>query len=404
MIDPDTTAADPGQLPLHGVTVLSLEQAVAAPLATRHLADLGARVIKVERVDGGDFARAYDQAVNGIASHFVWLNRSKESIALDLKTGEGLAILHELISQADVVLQNLAPGAAERLGCAAADLRVRRPELIVVDMSGYGSAGPFRERKAYDMLVQAESGLISVTGTPEQPAKTGVPSADIAAGLYAFSAVLSAVIRRLRTGAGASIEVSMFDALVEWLGHPMYMAMYTGTQVPRMGLSHAAIAPYDAYPTKDGEILIGIQNDRGWRQLVTTVFDRLDLVDHPDYATNVLRCRNREPLDALMAELTSRFTSEELSARLNDAGVPAAQLNDLHAMIEHPQLAGRERWRTVGTEAGPVRAVLPPITYGDVEARMGDVPELGRDTDAVLGEIGYAEDRIARLRAAGVVR
>jgi formyl-CoA transferase len=404
MIDPDTTAAEAAHLPLHGVTVVSLEQAVAAPLATRHLADLGARVIKVERVDGGDFARAYDEAVNGLASHFVWLNRAKESIALDLKTREGLDILHELVSRADVVLQNLAPGAAERLGCAAAELRARRPELIVVDMSGYGSAGPFRERKAYDMLVQAESGLISVTGTPEQPAKTGVPSADIAAGLYAFSAVLSAVIRRLRTGAGASIEVSMFDALVEWLGHPMYMAMYTDTPVPRMGLSHAAIAPYDAYPTKDGEILIGIQNDRGWRQLVTTVFGRPDLVEHPDYATNVLRCRNRGRLDALMAELTSVFTSEELSARLNDAGVPAAQLNDLHAMIGHPQLAARDRWRTVGTETGPVRAVLPPITYGDVEARMGDVPELGRDTDAVLGEIGYAEDRIARLRAAGVVR
>lgn len=404
MIDPDATPADPGQLPLHGVTVVSLEQAVAAPLATRHLADLGARVIKVERVDGGDFARAYDEAVNGIASHFVWLNRSKESVALDLKTREGLDILHELISRADVVLQNLAPGAAERLGCAAADLRARRPELIVVDMSGYGSAGPFRERKAYDMLVQAESGLISITGTPEQPAKTGVPSADIAAGLYAFSAVLSAEIRRLRTGVGASIEVSMFDALVEWLGHPMYMAMYTETPVPRMGLSHAAIAPYDAYPTKDGEILIGIQNDRGWRQLVTEVFGRPDLVEHPDYATNVVRCRNRVRLDALMAELTSTFTSEELSARLNDAGVPAAQLNDLHAMIEHPQLATRDRWRTVGTESGPIRAVLPPITYGDVEVRMGDVPELGRDTDAVLGEIGYAEDRIARLRAAGVVR
>lgn len=398
-----SSVASPGQLPLEGVTVVSLEQAVAAPLATRHLADLGARVIKIERVDGGDFARAYDEAVNGIASHFVWLNRSKESLALDLKSKAGLSILHNIIAGSDVLIQNLAPGAAGRLGCSAASLRASRPELVVVDMSGYGSSGPFRDRKAYDMLVQAESGLISVTGTEEHPAKTGVPSADIAAGLYTFSAVLSALFRRLRTGEGASIEVSMFDSLVEWLGHPMYMAMYTNTPVPRMGLSHAAIAPYDAYPTKDGEILIGIQNDRGWRQLVTAVFDRPDLVEHPDYATNVLRCRNRGQLDALMAEMTSDFTSRELAAQLNAAGVPAARLNDLHAMIEHPQLEERDRWRDVETENGTVRAVLPPITYGDVAARMGPVPRLGRDTDAVLTELGYSPDQIAALRSDGVV-
>ena len=392
-----------GMRPLEGVTVVSLEQAVAAPLATRHLADLGARVIKVERVDGGDFARAYDDAVNGVASHFVWLNRSKESVAIDLKSETGQQILHEMIAKADVVIQNLAPGAAARLGCAAEDLRAERPELVVVDMSGYGSSGPFRDRKAYDMLVQAESGLISITGTKEHPAKTGVPSADIAAGLYTFSAVLSALFRRLRTGDGASIEVSMFDSLVEWLGHPMYMAMYTNTPVPRMGLSHAAIAPYGAYPTKDGEILIGIQNDRGWSQLVTVVLDRPDLVNHPDYATNVLRCRNREPLDQLMGELTSQFTSVELSEKLNSAGVPAAQLNDLHAMIEHPQLEQRDRWREVETEKGTIRAVLPPITYADVAARMGPVPGLGRDTDALLAEFGYATDAIADLRAQGVV-
>ena len=392
-----------GQLPLEGVTVVSLEQAVAAPLATRHLADLGARVIKIERVDGGDFARAYDEAVNGIGTHFVWLNRSKESLALDLKSERGLSILHEIIAASDVLIQNLAPGAAERLGCSAATLRASRPELVVVDLSGYGSSGPFRDRKAFDMLVQAESGLISVTGTEEHPAKTGVPSADIAAGLYTFSAVLSALFRRLRTGEGASIEVSMFDSLVEWLGHPMYMAMYTNSRVPRMGLSHAAIAPYDAYPTKDGEVLIGIQNERGWRQLVTVVFDRPDLVEHPDYATNVLRCRHRVQLDALMAKMTSVFTSGELSARLDAAGVPAARLNDLHAMIDHPQLAERDRWRDVETENGTVRAVLPPITYGDVLARMGPVPSLGRDTDAVLAELGYSTDQIASLRSEGVV-
>lgn len=402
-MNPTDQHARPGMLPLEGITVVSLEQAVAAPLATRHLADIGARVLKVERVDGGDFARAYDEAVHGVASHFVWLNRGKESVALDLKSEAGLRILHELLDTADVLIQNLAPGAAARLGCGATELRAKRPELIVVDMSGYGSSGPYVDRKAYDMLVQAESGLISVTGTEEHPVKTGVPSADIAAGLYAFSAVLSAVIRRLRTGQGASIEVSMFDALVEWLGHPMYMAMYTDTPVPRMGLSHAAIAPYDAYPTRDGEILIGIQNDRGWRQLVTRVFDRPDLVDHPDYATNVLRCRNRAALDALMAELTGRFTSAELSARLDAAGVPAARLNDLHAMIEHPQLSERGRWREVSTEKGSVRAVLPPITYADVEARMGDVPALGEDTRSVLVGLGYTDEQVQDLAAQAVI-
>jgi formyl-CoA transferase len=392
-----------GRLPLEGVTVVSLEQAVAAPLATRHLADLGARVVKVERVDGGDFARDYDEAVQGLASHFVWLNRSKESVALNLKSPSGLRILHELIDRADVLVQNLAPGAAARLGCSAAELRASRPELIVVDMSGYGSSGEFSDRKAYDMLVQAESGLISVTGTDEHPAKTGVPSADIAAGLYAFSGVLSALFRHARTGEGASIEVSMFDSLAEWLGHPMYMAMYTGATVPRTGLSHAAIAPYDAYPTSDGEVLIGIQNARGWRQLMTSVLNRPELVDHPDYATNVLRCRHRRALDDLIAQETRTFSSGELTARLNAAGVPAARLNDLAAMIEHPQLVQRDRWREVGTENGTVRALLPPITYADVAARMGSVPGLGHDTDAVLTELGYDPGRVADLRADGVI-
>ncbi len=383
--------------------VVSLEQAVAAPLATRHLADLGARVIKVERVDGGDFARGYDESVAGLASHFVWLNRSKESVALDLKSPRGRAMLHELVDRADVVVQNLGPGAAARLGASAAELRRRRPELVVVDMSGYGSAGPFRDRKAYDMLVQAEAGLISVTGTEEHPAKTGVPSADIAAGLYAFSAVLSALFRRLRTGEGASIEVSMFDALVEWLGHPMYLAKHTGERVPRTGVGHAAIAPYDAYPTRDGEVLIGIQNQRGWSQLMTDVFDRPELVDHPDFATNVLRCRHRARLDALIAGMTAVLTSRELADRLDAAGVPAARLNDLHAMIEHPQLRERDRWRQVGTERGTIDAVLPPITYADVPARMDPVPGLGEHTEAVLAEFGYDAQRVAVLRADGVV-
>lgn len=398
-----TSAGPDAGLPLEGVTVVSLEQAVAAPLATRHLADLGARVIKVERVDGGDFAREYDHAVNGLGSHFVWLNRSKESVALDLKSDEGAQVLRALVAGADVVVQNLGPGAARRLGLDAETLRRERPRLVVVDMSGYGSAGPYRGHRAYDMLVQAESGLISVTGTPDAPAKTGVPSADIAAGLYAFSAAMAALFRRERTGEGASIEVSMFDSLVEWLGHHMYMAMYDDTLLPRMGLSHPAIAPYDAYPTSDGEMLIGIQNNRGWRQLVVEVFDRPELVDDPDYATNIARCRNREQLDRLMAEETSRFSTEDLDAALLAAGVPAAQLNDVNGMVEHPQLEQRDRWRQVETENGAVHAVRPPITFADVDARMDPVPALGQHSDRVLAELGYGPDQIATMRAGGVV-
>jgi len=392
-----------GLLPLAGVTVVSIEQAVAAPLATRHLADLGARVIKVEHPDGGDFARAYDSAVHGLASHFVWLNRSKESVALNLKTAPGMAVLHQLIAGADVVLQNLAPGAARRLGLDADTLRERHPRLIVVDMSGYGSEGPYRDHRAYDMLVQAETGLISITGTPDAPAKTGVPSADIAAGLYAFSGVMAALFRRERTGEGASIAVSMFDSLVEWMGHPMYMAMYAGRQLPRSGLSHPAIAPYDAYPTRDGQVLIGVQNDRGWRQLVTEVFRRPELVAHPDYLSNVARCANRAALDALVAAETSRFDTAELTAALLAAGVPAGQVNDVQGMVEHPQLSERDRWRQVGTEHGPVSAVLPPITFDDVTARMDAVPALGEHTATVLAELGYRADHIRDMQTTGAI-
>ncbi|GLY67977.1 dehydratase [Amycolatopsis taiwanensis] len=390
-------------LPLEGITVVALEQAVAAPLATRHLADLGARVIKLERVGEGDFARNYDHAVHGMASHFVWLNRGKESVALDLKSVEGADIARRLVVEADVFVQNAAPGAAERLGLGADELAARHPRLVCAGISGYGTAGPMRDRKAYDMLIQAESGLISVTGTPDTATKTGVPSADIAAGLYTAQAVVAALFRRERTGKGGVIDISMFDATVEWLGHPMYMQMYGGRQVPRMGLSHASIAPYDAFPTSDGEILIGVQNDRGWRALVTDVFERPDLAEHPRLATNPLRVQHRAECDALVAEQTRRFSTAELDRRLAAAGVPAAQVNDMAGLVDHVQLAARDRWREVATPSGTVRAVLPPMTFRDVELPMGDIPELGAHTDRVLDELGIDIDTRNRLAASGVV-
>ena len=377
-------------LPLEGITVVAIEQAVAGPLASRHLADLGARVIKIERPGEGDFARAYDGTVHGLASHFVWLNRGKESIELDLASDDGRRVALDLADRADVVLSNLAPGAMERLGLGAAALRARKDRLVVVTISGYGDSGPYRDRKAYDMLVQAESGLCSITGTPETATKTGVPVSDIATGMYALSAIQSALLRRERTGRGATIEVSMFEATAEWMGHPMYIRMYAGRQVGRMGLSHASICPYDAFPTRDGQVLIGVQNDRGWAALVRDVLGRPDLVDDERYATNIARVARRAEVDAMIGELTRGFDSDELAERLDRFGVPAARLNDVAGLVDHPQLQARDRWRDVETPAGPIRGLLPPMTFTDVELPMGPVPGLGQHTDAILAEL--AED------------
>ncbi|HEY5857715.1 MAG TPA: CoA transferase, partial [Aldersonia sp.] len=296
-----------GTLPLDGYVVATLEQAVAAPMATRHLADLGARVIKLERPGEGDFARNYDSAVHGLASHFVWLNRGKESVCVDLKSDRGREIALGVIANADVFVQNCGPGVVERLGLDAATLRAELPRLVVANISGYGTAGPKRDHKAYDMLVQAESGMVAVTGTADHPAKTGVPNADIAAGLYTAMSVISALLRRERTGAGATIDVAMFDASVEWMGHAMYMQMYADRQVPRMGLSHASIAPYDGYPTADGQILIGVQNDRGWRTLMADVLGAPEFVDDPRFATNPDRVAHRRECDDLVATYTSKW-------------------------------------------------------------------------------------------------
>lgn len=378
-------------LPLAGYTVVALEQAVAGPIATRHLADLGARVIKIERPGEGDFARHYDDAVHGLATHFVWLNRGKQSLAVDLKTEHGIGVVRALIARSDVFLHNTAPGVVDRLGLDADTLRAEHPRLVVVNISGYGTSGPRTDRKAYDMLVQAESGMVAVTGTPDTPAKTGVPNADIAAGLYSAMSALSALLRRTHTGEGAVVDVSMFDSAVEWMGHPLYMQLYGGRQIPRMGLSHAAIAPYDTYPTTDGQILIGVQNDRGWRALVTDVFDDPDLADDPRFATNVERVRNRTACDAAVGGHTVRRTTAELDERLAAAGIPAAQVNGTAELVEHPQLRERDRWRTVATEAGDIRGVLPPMTYRDVELPMGAVPALGEHNTQILDELSLPD-------------
>ncbi|WP_203731388.1 CaiB/BaiF CoA-transferase family protein [Streptomyces sp. SID12501] len=391
-------------LPLTGLTVIALEQAVAAPFATRQLADLGARVVKVERVDGGDFARAYDTAAHGLASHFVWCNRGKESLALDVKDPRGLAVVRRLIADADVFVQNLAHGAAARLGLDAATLCAAHPRLIAVDISGYGPSGPYADKRAYDMLVQSEAGLVSVTGTPEQPVKAGIPAADIAAGMYAFSGVLAALVRRGVTGRGGPVEVSMLDALAEWMGHPLHHAMHDGTPPARTGLAHAVIAPYDAYATAGGgRVLLSVQNDREWRRLAEQVLGRPELGSDPAYATNAARVGNRGRTDALVAAALGELDVDEALARLEGAGIACARLRDVQEVAEHPQFAARDRWREVGSPVGPLRALLPPITLpGGVEARMGDVPALGEHTEALLRAVGMTGEEIAALRRDGV--
>ncbi|MFJ4184745.1 CaiB/BaiF CoA transferase family protein [Kitasatospora sp. NPDC089509] len=391
-------------LPLTGITVIALEQAVAAPLASRHLADLGARVVKIERPDGGDFARGYDRSVDGLASHFVWLNRGKESVAVDLKAPEGRTVLADLVAGADVFLQNLAPGAAARLGFGSAELRSRQPRLITVDLSGYGAGGPYQDKRAYDMLIQCESGLVSVTGPPDRPAKTGVPTSDIAAGMYALTATLAALVGRAGTGRGTAIEVSMFEATAEWLGHQLHHTQGTGNPPGRAGLSHPAIAPYDAYPTADGhEVMIGVQNDREWARLATGFLDRPDLAEHPEWATNVARVRRRRLVDALVGGRTATLTADEAIGRLDALAIASARLNGVDDLLHHPQLTARDRWRPVATPVGEVRSLLPPFGFAGVELPMGPVPALGAHTDSALRALGYPDTRITALRTAGVL-
>jgi itaconate CoA-transferase len=375
-------------LPLDGIVVVSLEQAVAAPFATRQLADLGARVIKVERAGGGDFARDYDRTVLGQSSYFVWLNRGKESIELDVKSERGHDVMAALLARADVFVQNLAPGAAARLGFAADELRARYPRLICCSVSGYGPDGPHARKKAYDLLVQCEAGLLSVTGTAESPAKAGISVADIAAGMYAFTGVLTALYERERTGEGTTVEVAMLDALGEWMMQPYLYSVYGGAPPRRTGARHASISPYGPYAAADGEVFLGLQNEREWAVLCREILLRPELISDPRFATNSDRVVNDEQLTLIIETALRQLTAAEVEQRLDAAGIANARLRTPAEFAAHPQLAARDRWREVGTPAGPVRALLPPVTVPGREPAMGDVPAPGEHTAAILAELG----------------
>jgi len=392
------------KLPLAGVTVLSLEHAVAAPFATRQLADLGARVIKVERTGSGDFARQYDETVNGQASYFVWLNRSKESVSIDVKSEDGRELLRRLASSADVVVQNLGPGAAKRLGLGSDELRAQDPRKIVLSITGWGSTGPWADRKAYDLLVQCETGLVSLTGTADDVAKVGISVADIAAGMYGFSGVLAALYQRAVTGEGAALEVSLFEALAEWLGQPAHFTAGTGAQPGRFGAQHATIAPYGPYSAADGHVvLLAVQNEPEWKRLCEIVFEDPDLAVDSRFVSNTLRVQNRLPLNERVAQHFAALTTDELTERLTSARIAFAGVNTVSEFLDHPVLAERDRWRSVDTEAGAVRALLPPLQFGRAEARMDAVPALGEHSAAVAAEFGFDAEAIDRMLGDGTL-
>jgi itaconate CoA-transferase len=389
----DDPPKPPAGQPLAGVLVVSLEQAVAAPFATRQLADLGARVIKVERAGAGDFARGYDHAVLGQASYFVWLNRGKESVELDVKSGHGQRVLAALLARADVFVQNLAPGAADRLGLSAAALRARHPRLICCSVSGYGPDGPYASKKAYDLLVQCEAGLLSVTGTPAVPSKAGISVADIAAGMYAYTGVLTALYERERTGVGCAFEVAMLDALAEWMSQPVLFSDYGGQPPRRTGARHASISPYGPYQTADGVVFIGLQNEREWAVLCTDVLHQPELIVDPRFATNTDRVAHDDALTVIIEAVLASMSADEVVTLLDAAGIATARLRTPAELAAHPQLAARDRWRNVDTPAGPVRMVLPPVTVPGREPVLGSVPALGEHTHSVLAELGLTQDR-----------
>ncbi len=391
--EPRGLAVTGSVLPLEGITVVALEQAVAAPFATRQLADLGARVLKVERAGDGDFARGYDETVNGMSSYFVWLNRGKESVALDIKDPRDRALLEQMLARADVFVQNLLPGAVERLGLDAHSLRTRYPRLITCSVSGYGATGPYSSKKAYDLLVQCEAGLLSVTGTPQSPAKAGISVADISAGMYACNGVLTALYERERTGKGTDVEVAMLDALGEWTSQPYLYATYGGTPPPRTGARHASISPYGPYRAGDGaQVFIGVQNEREWAVLCAHVLGRADLAEDVRFARNPLRVAHDAELRELLEQALSSLSAEQVTARLDEAGIANARMRTMHEFAEHPQLAARDRWREVATPVGPVRCLMPPVTVPGREAAMGAVPAVGQHTEALRAEFAAGTD------------
>jgi len=390
-------------LPLAGITVVSLEQAVAAPFATRQLADLGARVIKIERPEVGDFARGYDTSVRGLSSHFVWLNRSKESLTLDLKRPEAKLVVHRLLEKADVFVQNLAPGATERLGFVTQDLRKNYPRLIICDLSGYGSSGPYRDKKAYDMLIQAEAGLISITGTEETPCKVGISVADIACGMYAYSGILTALLVRSKTGEGVALETSLFDSLGEWMSYAAYYSL-GGTAPPRTGANHATIAPYGPVMSGDNKVVyLGLQNEREWKKFCEVVLESPQLFADSRFDSNANRVQNRPQLDLVMREVFQKLTAAEIIARLETAQVANARLNTVQEFVDHPQLKARGRWGAVDSPVGPLPALLPPVTMENVDPVMNEVPALGQQTNAILAELGFEAETIAGWRREKII-
>jgi len=390
--------------PLDGITVVSLEHAIAAPFCTRQLADLGARVIKVERPGGGDFARGYDTQVDGLSSHFVWVNRSKESLALDLKQPAAIATLRKLLKTADVLVQNLAPGAAARMGLTAEVLQKENPQLILCDISGYGNDGPYRDKKAYDLLIQSEAGFLSVTGTPESPSKAGNSIADIAAGMYAYTNILAALLQRGKTGKGSVIDISMLESLSEWMSFPMYYAYKGAEPPPRNGASHATIYPYGPFKAGDGKtVMLGLQNEREWAQFCETVLENPALAQDERFDRNFKRNEKRAELLEIINACFSKLSSEQLIARLEKAQIANAHLNDMAGLWKHEQLKARNRWTEVDTPNGSIAALLPPGLNDSYDYRMDPIPAVGQHTDAILKELGMSESEIASMRVSGAI-